>query len=234
MNDIFENYYKNHLSHLESVIESINKGKIVKRVIIQNNNPINLYDKYDPNYKSSNNIILKGDITVTKFLKLLYNVKGYDWFDYQLMLIPHLLIATLKTFYKDEWDNYSVRIKKQYEINKVIKMVLSCAARRDGKTTMIAAWFALLLLLMKGTIERQFQLIIASKDKNSSENILNDVHAMLQRIDFDNRRIKIKKTADMLQVITYDENGNIINICQVLAFSRTGVSKLIFFIFYLY
>lgn len=121
MNKIIQSFYENQLTHLKSVRNSINNGKLMRREIVKDNNPINLYDKYGENYQKNNMKPLEGDKTVVKFLKFLYNVKGFDWFDYQLMLIPHLLNATLKTIYKSEWDNNSGRIKEQFELEKVNK-----------------------------------------------------------------------------------------------------------------
>lgn len=226
MNDVIFHHYSNQLEHMKSILFSAN-NKIQKRKVVEPKESIVVYDNYVNNNKNSSSKMLNGDITVVKFLKLLYNVRNFDWFDYQLMLIPNFLNATLLTFYSKEWDNNSHVILKKYELDKIIKIVLSCAPRRDGKTTMVAAWFAILLLLMPGPLDRPYQLIVASRDKKASLKVIEDILMMLNRINYDKSKIKIKKTSDQIVTTHYDENGKETGISRVLAFSSTGVSKII-------
>ena len=75
MNQVISSHIKNHLSHLKSVRESIKK-EIQKREEVEITPEINLYDKYDNNYKHVKPKILEGDMKVVRILKHLYNVKG--------------------------------------------------------------------------------------------------------------------------------------------------------------
>ena len=143
------------------------------------------------------------------------------------MLIPSLFNSTLKLIYKSEWDNNAHIIKKSYELDNIERIIASCAARRDGKTAMVSALFAILAIILMGSVDRPTQFIVASKDKNASEKVLEDIMMMMNRLNYDKNSIKIKKTAEEINVYFYDKKG-LIGKSRILAFSRTGVSLNIF------
>lgn len=157
MRSIRKKYHQDYLDHLISVENSKKAGIIIKRKK-KSNDGISIYDKYKDDYKCENDCkdILKGDILVVRFFKMLFNIKHYDWYDYQIMLLPYFLEASIRSFYKEEWDINANYIKNQYNFKKLNNIVLSCAPRRDGKTTVVSAWFAIMALLMKGIIINVF------------------------------------------------------------------------------
>lgn len=83
------------------------------------------------------------------------------------MLLPHFLESSLKMIYEKEWDVNSPKIKKQYNVKKISKIICSCAARRDGKTTIVSAWICLLALFL--TREKDYHFVVVSKDKEASQ-----------------------------------------------------------------
>ncbi len=236
MNYIIEKYYDSYIKHMNFVNENKNNINIksvdyskpdCNKNIPEEYHDVDLYYRYSEKYKNSEERvqILQGDLKVIEFSNLLFNIDGYEWYDYQDILCDYFLELSIRGLYYYEWDIHSDLIKNKYELKNTRRMFASTAARREGKTAFVCAWFACLCLV---TIRREtdFQLSCVSLTWKQSVLMVSEIEQFLTHIPYDRNKVHIESKRGNIDFIHMDKYGEKIGVSHITGYQSGEVKKL--------
>ena len=233
MNHILGHYHKSHLKHLQDAYDNQLKNEIDHEKegvdcdgIPEHYRDVHFYGQYDPkeNNDDLSDTIMEGDVNFIELCRMLANVHGFTWFDYQEMLIDVFVQCALANIYWDEWDLKKNIILEKHGLDDTDSIVMSETARREGKTTFMVAFALILAIIVTPRKSYPFLQGFVSIGLDASKRMIFDAINLLPNLVFDRERIIVKKTKLWIEVYHYDEYGCLLGINKITAYQTGKVS----------
>jgi hypothetical protein len=136
----------------------------------------------------------QGDKRLRDIQRMLESGIGITRSPDQVLFHTCFILACLPKIYGEQWNDHSLRVMKEFEVDKIDPEVLIVTARRWGKTYAVAMFVVALLLCVPG-----IQIAIFSTGSRASGSLYDIVMMMISRIPDGFNRI-VKNTKEHLFV----------------------------------
>lgn len=230
MNYIFRHWHKSYLNHLHEAVDNqlstetpSKKAAVKSKSIPKKYRNVHYYDNYDPKKDNEDvtNKILMGDRVVLEFCELMSSVTGYEWFDYQDMLLKVFLHCGIPNMYWEEWSVKQNIILERFGLTEVHSQMISETARREGKSTIMVATSFGFAATVRPRKSYPFMQGFVSVGLEASKRMIRDAINLIDKFQHNRHKIRVTHTKLWIIVSHYDENDRYIGSNIIRAY-QTG------------